>query len=84
MKKFEDRVWYERYSVGVVKGTLKKASKDIQKGAHVHAEKLEKKYGKKFFRWSEEDIDFDWGMINGKLSALRWVLGYDECDMLDT
>jgi hypothetical protein len=27
--------------------------------------------------------DFDWGMINGKLSAIRWVLGED-WDMLDT
>lgn len=27
--------------------------------------------------------DFAWGMINGKLSAVRWVLGY-EWDMLDT
>lgn len=27
--------------------------------------------------------DFEWGMINGKLSALRWILG-DDWDMLDT
>lgn len=27
--------------------------------------------------------DFEWGMINGKLSAIRWILG-DDWDMLDT
>jgi hypothetical protein len=44
------------------------------------AVRLEDKHGKKNLGpWS----DFEWGMINGKLSAIRWMLG-DEWDMLDT
>ena len=46
----------------------------------IDAEKMIQKYG-------EENLgpysDFEWGMLNGKLSALRWVLGED-WDMLDT
>ena len=44
--------------------------------------RAEKQYGKKRLR-NYYHNDFEWGMLNGKLSALRWVLG-DEWDMLDT
>jgi hypothetical protein len=41
---------------------------------------VEKKYGRENLG---PYTKFDWGMMNGKLSALRWVMG-DEWDMLDT
>jgi len=53
---------------------------EIWKGARASAAKTLRKYGKdNFGPWD----DFEWGMINGKLSAIRWMLG-DEWDMLDT
>lgn len=52
----------------------------VWEGALKAAKRAERKLGKdNYGPWD----DFEWGMINGKLSALRWVLG-DEWDMLDT
>ena len=57
-----------------------KINPEIWKGALASAEKMVAKYG-------EENLSpynrLDWGMLNGKLSALRWVMGED-WDMLDT
>jgi hypothetical protein len=54
--------------------------KDIWEGATKAARQVEKKYGiKNLGPWS----DFEWGMLSGKLSTLRWVLG-DEWDVLDS
>lgn len=54
--------------------------RSVWTGALKAAERVERRYGKENLGpWD----DFEWGMINGKLSALRWVLG-DEWDMLDT
>lgn len=53
--------------------------KEIWEGALKSAKKVERLYGKKNLIFD----DFEWGMINGKLSALRWVTG-DEWDNLDT
>lgn len=77
-----DKVWYDRhqslrYMIKIGKMTV---SDEVWKSAQKAARKIEKRYGKANLG---PHSDFDWGMINGKLSALRWVLG-DEWDMLDT
>lgn len=92
------KVWYNRHLVlreKVERGTVKIVEKetfpiknhstrpvqrDIWEGALKAAAEVEKRYGlENLGPWD----NFEWGMINGKLSALRWVLG-DEWDMLDT
>lgn len=53
--------------------------KDIWEGALQSAKKVELKYGIENLYFD----DYEWGMLNGKLSALRWATG-DEWDNLDT
>jgi hypothetical protein len=93
-----NQVWYNRHwglRVGVQKGRIKVVDqetyprragaretiqRDVWERALKAARRVEQKYGKKNLGpWD----DFEWGMLNGKLSALRWFLG-DEWDMLDT
>lgn len=93
MDELTDKIWYNRHcnrmhgvETGKIKlipdGTERYGSDVIHEGiwagALASAKKVEEKY---------EDTgpwdDFEWGMLNGKLSALRWVLG-DEWDNLDT
>lgn len=93
MDELLDKIWYNRHQnlrfeidngdIQIVpKGTPKHGNdiihEDILQGAIESAKKVEKKY-EDVGPWS----DFEWGMLNGKLSALRWVLG-DDWDMLDT
>lgn len=82
LEEFFDKIWFDRhlslkYRIETGATTV---CDDIWKGALESAQRVIDKYG-------EENLgpysDFEWGMLNGKLSALRWVLGY-EWDMLDT
>jgi len=93
MDELVDKVWYNRHcnrayhiergGIEIIPDGEKRHGNNvihesIWKGALEAAAKVAAKY---------EDTgpwdDFEWGMLNGKLSALRWVLG-DEWDMLDT
>ena len=61
-------------------GERETVQRDIWEGALAAAKRVERRYGKQNLGpWD----DFEWGMINGKLSALNWVMGED-WDMLDT
>jgi Restriction endonuclease len=73
---FMERVWYERklvYLQNIADGTEKEAPPEIMEGMRRAMRKAEATYGDKL----EVEDAFEWGMINGKLSALRWILGED-------
>lgn len=76
---FFTKVWYGRKDTAEnyrAQGTPKEIIKGMLKAKRA----AEKRFGKKNLGpWS----DFEWGMLSGKLSAIRWVLG-DDWDMLDT
>jgi Restriction endonuclease len=82
-QEFFDRVWYDRkltYLDNIAEGAEKVASPEIMEGMRRAMRETEAKYGEETLGPYE---DYEWGMINGKLSALRWVMG-DDWDMLDT
>ena len=60
-----------------------------QAGLHAHREdaQLLRAQRKTEMQYGNESLSprsaFEWGMINGKLSAIRWMLGV-EWDMLET
>lgn len=93
------QVWYNRkwnIIARVESGEEKRVSKEVWEGASpekrrgmiidtiwdgmlVSMKRFEEEFPDEHGPWD----DFEWGMINGKLSALRWVLG-DEWDSLYT
>lgn len=67
----------------IKEGLEKEPPPDIKKGMLAAMKRVETKYGGRAALRNYYKNDFEWGMMNGKLSALRWVLGSD-WDFLDT
>lgn len=96
IKEFDNKIWYNRHKISenkIENGEVQIINytdfnlqsiqnsivKEIWETAKLNAKIVEEKYGKENLAFD----DFGWGMINGKLSALRWILG-EEWDNLDT
>ena len=79
-----DRIWYNRSLSHEYR--LEDAGDEAERQRHADIagpgrRRVEERFG------GQDNLgpydDFEWGMLNGKLSALRWVLG-SEWDFLDT
>ncbi len=82
MQELEDKVWYDRHQMLVAEAAENGVCPDCAglRAGEEAARRMEEKYGLEDL---EPCCDHCAGMMYGKLSALRWVLG-EEWDMLDT
>jgi len=78
---FFDRIWYERHLMFRMRHEAGDSTKPDS--AYRMALKAAERAVERRPDLRPTESDFEWGMWNGKLSALRWVLG-DEWDFLDT
>ncbi len=96
LSKLQDQIWYNRHKnleYQIESGEHKLVDRyqpknhqsttvrSVWKQALEAAREVEEKYGlDELGPWD----DFEWGMLNGKMSAIRWMLGEDWESTLDT
>jgi hypothetical protein len=86
---FVSKVWYVRTLIGldVADGRRPSLSKNVPASLSEATANIEERFAAdRVGPWTgnnAEWCDWEWGFVNGKLSALRWVLGLD-WDVLDS
>jgi hypothetical protein len=77
-----DQIWFNRHLI--LRSKIERGIEKVDAKVWKVAQDAAKRVGARIPSEDRPPYDnFEWGMLNGKLSALRWVLG-DEWDFLDT
>ena len=81
-EEYFDKIWYNRHLslTREIELGLTTVDDEIWRRALEARKRIEEKYGKENLLPNNE---FEWGIMNGKLSAIRWILG-SGWDFLDT
>jgi pyrimidine deaminase RibD-like protein len=77
-----EKIWYIRKIIRIEKierGEIPEDSQHIPR-ADERMREIEEKYGKENLGWD----DVEWGLIQGRMSALSWVMGAEWDESLDT
>jgi pyrimidine deaminase RibD-like protein len=76
---FWDKVWWNRHQV-LLEKFARGEKIHMPEAGYAAAERIEEKYGRENLGWD----DVDWGLIQGRMSALAWVMGAEWDESLDT
>ena len=80
-----EKVWWNRHKSWVARiesgeVTLSDEQKPLLEEAKIKAAQIEDEYGLEELSFD----DFEWGLVNGRFSALAWVTGSAWDESLDT
>ena len=83
-EEFADKVKWNRFQIQIQKAeaSTEPLTPDQKSIVDLHkrlSADIEEKYGRENLGWD----DFEWGFLQGKMSALAWVMGSDWDESLD-